>query len=110
VYFDDYGKPQPDLEIGWFAAGYSVYSFMQSRYPWLMYEYAEPIRNHAGEIDEHVLSVRLTDEACMFKALEKFYKDGPSYPDPNAPSDPEELSEDEEMEFAMRRAMERDSD
>lgn len=35
-------------------------------FPWLIYEYAEEVENHAGEIDEHILAVQLTDQAKNF--------------------------------------------
>lgn len=108
VYFDDHQKEQPDLEIPHWAAGYSIYEFMQRCFPWLTYGYAEPIENHAGEVDQHILSVELSKEARMFMELEDFYQTGPDYDDPEVPVDEDELSEEEQNEQWIRRAMEKD--
>ena len=76
VYFDDKDKNEPDMELALRAAGYSNHECMQRWFPWLDYEYAEPIENHAGEVDSYVYLVTLNDHAKAFMALEEFFQTG----------------------------------
>ncbi len=86
VYYDDYLKDAADLDFPYWAAGYSIYpywaagysiyEFMKDRFPWLEYEYADDIEEHAGEIETHVLSVNLTGIARKFLEVEEFFKTG----------------------------------
>jgi len=108
IFFDDYNRKEPDFTLNYWAAGYSVHEFVRKRFPWLTYEYAEPIANHADEVEVHTLNVSLSEEADMFLRLEEFYKDGPTYDEPDAPESDDALTEEQELEHWMRRAMEKD--
>jgi hypothetical protein len=87
VYFDEKDKSEPDMELGYWAAGYSNHECMQRWFPWLDYEYAEPIENHAGEVDSYVYLVSLNQHAKAFMALEEFFQTGePAQEEPEPPS------------------------
>jgi hypothetical protein len=109
VYYDDYSKKGSDLDFPYWAAGYSIYEFMRSRFPWLEYEYADDPEDHSGEVETHVLSVNLSDMATKFLEVEEFFKTGePFQEEPDYPSAGEYFSEEELDNEAMQRAIERD--
>jgi hypothetical protein len=109
VYYDDYTKDKADLDFPYWAAFYTIYEFMESRFPWLEYEYADDPEDHYGEIETHVLSVFLSDIAKKFLEVEEFFKTGePFHEEPNYPSVGEYVSDDELSEQAMWRAIDRD--
>jgi hypothetical protein len=109
VFFDEPHKPEPDMGFGYWAAGYSIFAFMQRRFPWLIYEYAEPVENHAGEVDVHLLGVTLTEQAKMFLALETFFKTGePHQDEPTPPRNEDEWDEDQLNELYWHLAIEKD--
>jgi hypothetical protein len=108
VFFDDKDKPDPDMELRYWAAGYSNHECMQRWFPWLDYGYAEPIENRAGEVDSYVYLVTLNQHAKAFMALEEFFRTGePLQEEPEPPgSDSDDYYDDEDEMY--RRAMERD--
>jgi hypothetical protein len=109
VYYDDHSKAEHDLDFPYWAAGYSIYEFMRSRFPWLEYEYADDPEDHAGEVETHVLLVNLSEIAKKFLEVEEFFKTGEPFQDePDYPSSGDYLSEEELNEQAMQRAIDRD--
>lgn len=86
-----------DLRLENYYPTSSVFEVMRVIYPWLDYEYAESIREEAGEIEVHTLNVWLRDEAKAFLKVERFFRNGLTQEPPNPPdSEPEEEDEDYE--------------
>ena len=110
IYFDDKDKQEPDMELGYWAAGYSNHECMQRWFPWLDYEYAEPIENHAGEIDSYVYLITINEHGKAFMALEEFFRTGePVQEEPEPPRSDSDYDYYDEEEI-YRRAVERDSE
>jgi hypothetical protein len=88
VYFDDYGKREPDRGFDVWAARGDVHDIMRFYFPWLKYEYAEGIEDHSGEIESHVFYVEMNQYAVAYLELERFFADGPvETDDPEPPGD-----------------------
>ena len=61
------------VEVTW---GYQVPDVMSHFFPWLEYEYLDEPEEVAGEIEEHRLSVSLTDAAKGFLLAEDYFENG----------------------------------
>lgn len=74
-----FGDPDaaPEFEVPFYAAGMSIAEFMDLAFPWANVDYAQPIENTSGEVDEHVFQITVNDLGKAFLLLEDFYRDGP---------------------------------
>ena len=77
IRFDDDQKEEPDYVISVVVTwGYGVPDVMEHFFPWLEYEYPDEPEEIGGEIEEHRLSVRLTDVAKGFLLAEDYFEIG----------------------------------
>ncbi|PYD48626.1 DUF4365 domain-containing protein [Novacetimonas pomaceti] len=76
VYFDDYQKSVPDENIEIWGPTHSTQPIMRHFFPWLDYELAdfEHPDDNCGEIECHILRVKLNKSAKRFLKLEQFYE------------------------------------
>jgi hypothetical protein len=95
IFYDDYNKEIPDLVVDTWAPIHSVEFIAQKIFPWAEFEYAEPINDTSGEVDRHVLGLKLNDYGKKFLDLERFYSgelEPPKFPDPMGDEDGAEYS------------------
>jgi hypothetical protein len=100
VCYDD-PNSDADFEFNIWAARTSVHEVMDFYFPWLDYEYAEPIDDWCGEVERHILNVRLNEHAKKYLELERFFENGPD--DKSDPEPPLSEEEEEEQRFEEAR-------
>jgi hypothetical protein len=86
----------------------SVHQVMTIWFPWLNYEYAEPVPDE-GAAAHHQFRISVNAIGRAFLTLQEFYQHGPepkSRPEP--PEDEDALTEDEQLEEDYRRNIEKD--
>jgi hypothetical protein len=87
IRFDDPNKEPADYTMPIMAtSNYTVSDIMRHFLPWLDHEYDEKPKNFSGEVEDHVLYVRLNRPAKAFLELEAFYEN-PSDPEPDESED-----------------------
>lgn len=108
--FGDLNKKEADIDVPYWAPFADIPQIMDDLMPWLDYEYAESVEEHAGEVEDHKLLVNVNELGQAFLRVEDFARNGlgdRSHPDP-AYGDEEDVDEAEWMEMMWRRASERD--
>jgi hypothetical protein len=84
VMFDEPDKDQPDFMIRFWAPAPGLFALMTRFFPWLDYEYEEIVDALEGEVEVHVIRVRLNELAKAYLVLENYYVNGPSARTPPA--------------------------
>ena len=110
VRFDNPDKEEPDLCFDRWLPMADLSDLMNFHYPWLEYEYTDPIEEYAGEIAEHKFVARLNQIGKAFLIMEEFYKEGPKEAEMPAPPDGDydEMDDEAWNEYYFERGVERD--
>lgn len=108
-----FGAPdeeEGEIELDAWLPAHGVGEYVAHHFPWLDYEYVEvDDSGGSGEVEVHILEVRLNEVGSAFLTLERYYCDGAVASEPERPSPNEDTMDDEEwQELQFRRALERD--
>jgi len=73
-----FGDPgaDPEYEFDTYLPNSDVNRVMNIHYPWLDYEYARPIENFSGEVDEHTLEVSVNALGHASLLVDQFASEG----------------------------------
>ena len=96
VSYDEPSNDKPDFMIRMWHAAPTLDEFMHKFFPWLDYEPVEHFEALAGEVEAHVLQVRVNRLGKSYLCVEDYFKNGPPDPSGYVIFDDEESANDKE--------------
>jgi len=98
-FLDEPEKSKADMEFGVVSLNADVGAVLHHFFPWLKAEYHAPPEDFSGEVETHILKVRLSKAGRRFIALEEFFANPPDPPDLSPPQ-AEESWFDEDFRYS----------